>query len=52
MALFKGHDSGIACPECCWMVLYLLLLHTFCQDFCEALTGSSGSLLKQSCVGK
>lgn len=31
---------------------YLLLLHTFCQDFCEASTELSGSLLEQSCVGK
>lgn len=32
--------------------LFFLLFLLFCQGFCGALTGLSGSLLSQSCVGK
>lgn len=31
---------------------FVLLFGFFCQGFCEALTGLSGSLLRQLCVGK
>lgn len=46
MVSFKGHKSGISCSKCNWTFFFGR------QGFCEALTGSSGSLLSQSCVGK
>lgn len=66
MVLFKGHESGVSCSKCCWIFLllfgflfggvgffgFVLLFGFFCQGFCEALTGLSGSLLRQLCVGK
>lgn len=47
----KGTEVECLTPKCCWIIFFYYYFY-FPQGFCEALTGLSGSLLRQSCVGK